>query len=80
MDELITEKIQNTKIEKGIDYFGSVDAISINGVIHNVGTRALALSVLEKLGWKNKINFQDGLKHSGLLDGSVSVNKNETLF
>lgn len=80
MNELIKEKIQNTKIEKGIDYFGSVDAMSINGVIHNVGTRALALSVLEKLGWKNKINFQDGLKHSGLLDGSVSVNKNETLF
>jgi hypothetical protein len=80
MKDLIKQKIKNTKIEKGIDYFGSVEAISINGEIYNVGTRALALSKLEESGWKNKINFQDGLKYSGLLDGSVSINKNEVLF
>ena len=80
MKEFSKQKIKKTEIEKSIDYFGSVDAISINGVIHNAGTRALSVCTLEDSGWVNKINFQDGLKHSGLIDGTISINKNETLY
>jgi len=78
--EFSKEKIKNTDIEKGIDYFQKIDTVSINGVIHNAGWRALSVCILNENGWRDLVNFQDGLKHSGVIDGTTAINKNETLY
>ncbi|MFD1552941.1 hypothetical protein DNU06_15950 [Putridiphycobacter roseus] len=74
-------KIEHTKLEKGINYFGSTDSIYVDGQLHNVGSRVLALCVLsEKDGWKNRINFQEGLQISGDIDRSASLYKDGKLY